>query len=116
MNRTTWILPILTGGLLALSGLGCGKGGAFRQPQTIEDGVAQARTALATASPAVRSNLYTGVSFSIRYGRYPEALAALDQIAGDPSLNERQKKVVNDLAALIKQAIQNQQTPPRAAQ
>jgi hypothetical protein len=65
------------------------------------------RTVLASASPQVQSNLYSGVVYAMRYGKYMDALVSLDQIANDPSLKEPQKKAVNDEIQLVKQAMAN---------
>lgn len=116
MKNTVWILSVLLGSLLAFSGAGCKDKAASEKPQTVEQGVAQLRAVLATASPEVNSNLYSGVAYGVRYGNFVGALMALDKIASDPSLNERQKKTVNDVIDLLKQAIQNQQNPPQPAQ
>ncbi|HWX20612.1 MAG TPA: hypothetical protein VN578_12000 [Candidatus Binatia bacterium] len=109
MKKLTWVLGLLTAGVLALSGAGCKKQAASQNPQTLQDGVAQLSASLATASPEVRSNLYSGVAFGIRYGKYVDAMMALDQIASNPSLNEQQKKLVNNVLDLLKQEIQKQQ-------
>ena len=50
----------------------------------------------------------------IRYAQLPQALAALNQLAADPSLTEPQKKVVTDLTDQIKQVIVN--STPRPSQ
>jgi hypothetical protein len=116
VKKTTWLLSIVIGGLLALSGAGCNKKGASGPPQTLEQGVAQLRAALVTAGPEVQSNLYSGVARGVRYGQYLEALVALDRIASNPGLNDGQKKIVNDVAELLKQAVQKQQNAPTPAQ
>jgi hypothetical protein len=116
LKRTSWILLALTLGLLALSQAGCKKQTVSESPQTLAEGVAQLRAALSTASPEVQSNLYSGVSYNIRYGYYAEALAALGQITGSPGLSDQQKKMANDVAELLKKAIQDQQNAPKAAQ
>jgi hypothetical protein len=116
VKKTTWLFWIVVGGLMALSGAGCDKKAASAPPQTLEQGMAQLRAALITAGPEVQSNLYSGVARGIRYGQYPEALDALDRIASDPGLNDAQKKLVNDVAELLKQAAQKQQNAPAPAQ
>ena len=47
-----------------------------------------------------------------RYGLYPQALAALDKLAADPTLTEPQKKAVSDLIAGIKQTMAKAPAPP----
>ncbi|MGC9944052.1 MAG: hypothetical protein ABSE48_19670 [Verrucomicrobiota bacterium] len=117
MKLTTCILSIAIAALLAFSGTACHKkDAAGDRPQTLEEGMARLRTALSTASPEVQSNLYHGVNHSIRYADYSGASVALQQIASDPSLTTQQKNVVDDVDALLKQAIEKQQNTPQPAQ
>jgi len=116
VKNTTWLLSIATCGLLALSSAACNKQPASAPPKTVQEGVAQLQEALIKASPEVQSNLQSHVARGIRYGQYPEALAALDAIAGDPSLNDGQKKLVSQVTELVKQEAQKQQDAPAAAQ
>lgn len=111
----TWILSIVIGSLLAFSGAGCHKKAADDRPQTLEDGMTRLGASLITASPEVQSNLYNRVSRGIRYGNYSDASLGLQQIASDPSLNDQQKKLVNDVSGLLKQA-ENQRNAPKPAQ
>jgi hypothetical protein len=115
VKNTTWLLSVVISIFLAFGSAGCKKNGASGQPKTVEEGLMQLRAALATASPEVQSNLYNGVSNGIRYGNSLEALGALDQIASDPTLNGDQKKLVNNVAELLKQSIQNQQNTAQPA-
>ena len=108
MKATTWALSVLAAALMVFTGTSCKKSAPAQQPQTLEEGVAQLRAALATSSAEVRSNLYSGVDYGVRYGNYVGAMMALDQIASDPSLSETQKKLANDVLALFKQRIQSQ--------
>jgi hypothetical protein len=78
--------------------------------------MAQLRSALVNASPEVQSNLYSGVSYGIRYGNYAQALESMDRILADPGLNAQQKKVANDVTDLLKTAAQTQQNAPAPAQ
>jgi hypothetical protein len=55
------------------------------------------------------------VAYGIRYGRYADALVALDRIAGDPSLDARQKKLVDGVEHLLQQTLQGQQDTANAA-
>jgi len=116
MKKTSWILSMLLGSLLAFSGAGCKKQAASEPPQTLDQGVQQLRAALVAANPEVQSNLYSGVVYGIRYGNFMDALIALDRIGSNPSLNEQQKKTVNQVAELLKKEIQNQQNAPKPAQ
>jgi hypothetical protein len=45
-------------------------------------------------------------AFGIRYGDFNKTLAELTKLAGNPSLTEPQKKVVNDVLAQVKQALE----------
>lgn len=116
MKKTVWLLCIATGVLLAASGAGCAKKPASAPPQTLQQGVAQLRAALRTAGPEVERDLYDHVVRGIHYRHYPEALAALDRIANNPSLSDQQKKLANDVTELLKQAAQKQQNAPAPAQ
>jgi len=102
VKKTTRALSIVLCALLALSGAGCKKNAAASgsSPQTLQQGVAQLRAALIAAGPEAQSNLYSGVIRSIRYRQYDVALAALDRIAGNPGLNDGQKKLVSDVTEL----------------
>jgi hypothetical protein len=107
MKLTAWIFLVVLGGLLALGGAGChkqGGSGPLEKPKTLEEGMTQLQAALATASPQAQSNFYNGVATGIRYGDQAKATAALQQIAGDPSLNDQQKKLVGDVIELLNQA------------
>jgi hypothetical protein len=110
VKRTPWLISVLAICLLAFGIAGCKKSGGS-PPQTLEDGLLKMRAALIKASPAVQSDLYNGVDNGIRYGRYPEALAALDRIAADPGLNPEQKKLVADVTALMQAKVQNAPKP-----
>jgi hypothetical protein len=67
--------------------------------------------AFADSSPELKK-LATEVGFNIRYGKYEDALMALDKLANDPSVTEAQKKVVNEL---IEQAKKLANAAPAAA-
>ena len=116
MKRIIWLVWVLAVGSLAFSGAGCNKQASQQQPQTLEDGLMKLRASLATANADVRSNLYNGVDYGIRYGNYVNAMMALDRIAADPGLNEQQKKIVSDVMNLLKQKVQGQGAPAPARQ
>jgi len=118
VKKTTWLLSIVICGLLALGGAGCKKKdtASSGSPQTLQQGMTKLRAALINAAPDVQSNLYSGVDRDIRYGQYPEALAAMDRIASNPGLNEQQKKLVNEVTELLKQAAEKQQGAAAPAQ
>jgi hypothetical protein len=113
VKATTRIFATLIAVLLAAAG--CKKQTALPPPKTLEEGVAQLRTALLKASPKVQNDLYSGVDYGVRYGNYKEAAAALDRIASDPGLNEQQKKLVNEVIELLKPNLQNPQTASKPA-
>jgi hypothetical protein len=106
VKTTLWALTIVACGCLAFGGAGCKKGAAANAPpQSLQEGVKQLRAALLKASPEVQSNLYSGVVYNVHYAKYPDALAALERIAGDPGLDAGQKKLVNDVTQLVKAKI-----------
>jgi len=112
MKEPKWIIPILVGGVLALGAAGCSQQAATHKPQTLQEGIDELRVALENANEEVKSNLYSGVSYNIRYDRYEEAMMAVERIVSDPSLNESQKKLANEVMDLLKQNVQNQQKAP----
>jgi len=60
------------------------------------------QAAFPSPTPAQQSNI-DKMRMAVRYSTYPEALAALDNLAGDAALTEPQKKAVADLIESIKQ-------------
>ena len=113
MKTTTSLLALTLGGMLVLGGTGCHRQSASSSapPKTLEEGVTQLTTTLAGSSPQVQSNLYNGVLYGIRYSDFTKASLALQQIATDPGLNPEQKKLVNDVGDLLKQAAAKPKTP-----
>jgi outer membrane murein-binding lipoprotein Lpp len=110
------LFSLVLGSLFVFGGAGCQKKTvAQAEPKTLEQGVADLRAAVASANPQVQSNFFNGVSTGIRYGDYAKASVALQQIASDPSLNDQQKKVVNEVGDLLKQAIEGNQAPGQPA-
>jgi hypothetical protein len=117
MKRITWIGPLTVSSLLAFASAGCKKqAGATQTPQTLDQAVDQFRESLVNPSPNVQSNFYVSATYSIRYGKYGEALGAMDQIANDPSLNDRQKKAASNVIEQLKVKVQEQQNPPASTQ
>lgn len=109
------IFSVVLGSLLLFGGTACHKSNAVAQePKTLEQGLAELGTAMATANPEVQKSLTHDVRFNIRYGDYGKAELALQNIASDPSLNDQQKKAVNEVSDLLKQALEKQQNtaPP----
>ena len=111
MKITNWLFAIVIAALLAAGAGGCKKQeSASAQPATLEDTLTHLRSALVPASPDLQRAYYQNVENTIRYGRYPEALAALTQISSDPSLNEQQKKLLEQAVEQLKQRMA---APPR---
>ena len=44
----------------------------------------------------------TQASFNVRYGKYEDALMALDKLVNDPNVTENQKKMVNQVIEQVK--------------
>jgi hypothetical protein len=102
MKSTELLIGVLTASLLMAAG--CGK--SDKTPPAPEiNGVAvdipKLNQAFVDASPELRQ-ASTQVGFSVRYGKYEEALMALDKLANDVNINEAQKKVVNELIEQVK--------------
>lgn len=113
MKNRGCLATVLIASFLAFGVTACKKSTTFQKPQTIDQGVAQLREALANnTSVSVQSNLYSGVAYGIRYGRYADVLEALDRMSSDPSLTAQQKQLVNDVMDLTKAALQNDQNKP----
>jgi len=112
MKTTLRILSIVLGSLLIFGAMACHKNNAAAQgPKTLQQGLAELGTALASANPDVQKNLSHGVSFNIRYGEYAKASLALQSIASDPSLSAQQQQAVNEVSNLLAQALESQQNP-----
>jgi hypothetical protein len=95
---TIWVVTILVA--LAFSAEGCKKKEAAA-PKTPDEAAYQFRLTLGTVSPQVRNLYYDKVDSNVRYGKYQEASAALEQIISDPSLNEQQKKLATQLKDML---------------
>jgi hypothetical protein len=98
VKSTIWLIAVL---LLCLSSPGCNKSGAGTA-KTPEEASFQLRMSLQKASPELQKLYSEKVDLGVRYDRYPEALAALDQMASDPSIKEDQKKLITQLADMLK--------------
>ena len=98
MKSTIWLIAVL---LLCFSGAGCKKKyvGTAKTP---EEASFQLRMSLQTASPELQKLYSEKIDPAVRYDRYPEALAALDQMAGDPSIKQDQKNLITQLANMLK--------------
>ncbi len=89
-------------GLAAATGLltaGCSKSEKTPpapQIQGVTVDIPKLTETFANSSPEIKSTA-TQVGFNIRYGKYEDALMALDKLVNDPNVTEDQKKVVNQL-------------------
>jgi len=94
--------PGLIAAALLLAG-GCGKSSAPMAPQVngVTVDLPKLTEAFANSSQELKST-QTQVGFNIRYGKYEEALMALDKLASDPAVTEDQKKVVNIVIEQVK--------------
>jgi hypothetical protein len=97
------LLAVLLSGLVCFVGAGCSKKDQIpAHPKTPEEAILTLRQSLATAPKEVQDILYNQVDNGIRYGRTQEAIAGLEKIAADPSLNEQQKKLATEVAGMLK--------------
>jgi len=109
-NITKCLLMVLLAGSLAFAG--CGKSAKPTvQGTTAAVDMPKFQQAFPSPTPEQQSNI-SKVQQSVRYGLYPDALAALDKLAGDAALSEAQKKAVNDMIEGVKQAIAKLPTAP----
>src|SRR5438477_7095879 len=97
MKNVNLLLGFMAATLLAAPG--CSK--SDKTPQSAEvNGVTvdlpKFNEAFAEADPEVKRTA-TEVGFNIRYGKYEDALMALDKLVNDPKVNDNQKKIVNQL-------------------
>jgi hypothetical protein len=95
------IMNLVFGVLAAvcLMAAGCGKSDKTPTAPDINGvtvDIPKLNQAFENASPELKT-LTTQVGFSIRYGKYEDALMSLDKLANDPNVTEPQKKVVNEL-------------------
>lgn len=61
-------------------------------------------------NPEVRNQM-TQVAFGVRYGDYPKALMALDQLSSNANVSDAEKKVVNEVLEQVKKLAQNAPAP-----
>jgi len=101
VKHTIKVVAILLGGFLLFSGGGCKKK-EIATPKTPEEALLALRQSLATAPKEVQNILYDTVDNGIRYGKTQDAIAGLEKIAADPSLNEQQKKLATDVANMLR--------------
>lgn len=102
MKTVNLLLGFFAAALL-LSG-GCGK--SDKLPPAPQIGgvtvdIPKLNAAFADASSELKTAV-TQVGFNVRYGKYEDALMALDKLANDTTITEPQKKVVNELIEAAK--------------
>ncbi len=112
VKLTNCIFGVLAAGLLVVSG--CSK--AQKPPPAAQYGgvtvdLPKLQLAFSTNENAEVQSQITQVAFGMRYGDYVKALMALDKLVNDPSVNDAQKKVVNEVIEQVK-AVANQQQKP----
>ncbi len=97
------ISGILVAGVLVLAG--CGKSDSAGDrgiPRAMD--LPKFQQAFPSPTPEQQANI-AKVSEGVRYGLYPNAVAALDKLAADPTLTDAQKKAVSDLLAGVKETM-----------
>ena len=107
------MLGVATVTLLTVAG--CGKSDKTPpapQMQGVTVDIPKLNQAFENASQELKTTS-TSVGFNIRYGKYEDALMALDKLVNDPNVNEAQKKVVNQVIEEVKQLANA--APPAAA-
>jgi hypothetical protein len=110
MKTTKLVSGLLLLGLLAF--VGCGrsdKDQAQGIPAAMD--ISKFQQAFPSPTPEQQANI-AKASEGVRYGLYPNALAALDKLAADPALTEPQKKAVSELVEGIKQTMAKAPAPP----
>ena len=80
-------------------------------PRRQDVDVPKLRQAFANEKPELRSMLDKAAMY-IRYGQYREALAELEKLAANPSLNDAQKKLVSEACEQVKQQIAKEAAKP----
>ncbi|MGO8679095.1 MAG: hypothetical protein ACLQVX_24915 [Limisphaerales bacterium] len=111
IRKTTWMLGIALA-CLTLAGAGCGKSETPAQKVPTYGNVAidmpKLRKALETAGPDAQTGI-RNVTYGLRYNKYVDALMALDKLKELPSLNDAQKKTIDEVTEQVKQAAKDQE-------
>jgi hypothetical protein len=103
VKNTIWFAALLLSSLLSFVATGCKKdNGIPEHPKTPEEAILTLRQSLATAPKEVQDIMYNEVDTGIRYGKTQDAIAGLEKIAANPSLNEKQKKLATDVINMLK--------------
>jgi hypothetical protein len=111
MKTMNWVSGILVVGLLAFAGCGKSDTGSYQSIPAAMD-ITKFRAAFPSPTPEQRDN-FAKACDGVRYGLYPNALAALDKLSNDASLTDAQKKAVADLTEGIKQTMAKAAAPPK---
>ena len=110
MITTKRLSAVLVAGLLALAG--CGKSDK-NTSHVATGGLDLAKFTQAFPAPTVEQQATLAkVTSGIRYRIYPDAMAALEKLAADPSLTDPQKKAVDDLTKGLSQVMTNAPAEP----
>jgi hypothetical protein len=116
VKSTIWLITVLLGGLLCFSASGCKKQNSFTgTPKNVEEASLQLRMSLDNASPEVKNIFYDKVENGVRYGKYPDAIAALDQLVAQPGVTDKQKKLATQLSDMLKSKLATPTNAGRAA-
>lgn len=100
--------------LVGLTGCGAKKKATATGPKTVQEAIADLNESLSTASTEMQSNYWSGVASQVRYARYDEALATLQQMAASPSLTPKQKDAINATVQAIQQEAKTAEAQPAA--
>ena len=110
MKRTLLCCGILVAVMVAVDGCKKQESATGTQTAGVNVDINKMAADFASASPEAQQS-FSQVRFALRYGQYDKALAELDKLANDASLNDAQKKQVNNLIAQIKQQQARTQAP-----
>jgi hypothetical protein len=104
------VSAVLAAGLLVFAG--CGKSDKNSAPvDSVRMDLPKFQQAFPSPTMEQQGNL-AKVSSGIRYRLYPDALAALESLAGDATLTEPQKQAVADMIKGVSQAMTNAPAAP----
>src|SRR5260221_14490543 len=106
MKNASWTASVFTVALLAFGGIGCKKQPPQQATQPLDIGIQNLRVSLAKANSEVQSNFYNGVEFNVRYENSLQAMVFADRIVNDTSLDQKQKKLANDVIEMLKARLQ----------
>jgi len=108
----TWLGLCL---LLLVTLAACSKAPSGPQPAEINGvkvDLPKMQMAFANSNPDVMAPA-TDVMSRIRYGQYPEAVAALEKLSTNPGLNDAQKKAVTEVLEQMKQVVAKAPAAPK---